>query len=55
MNKMLHFLKEWMLPCAIVLGISLYLVYHFMPGLHHLGPWLHPLVSEGQRLVIAFL
>ena len=55
MNRMLHFLKEWMLPCAIVLGISLYLVYHFMPGLHHLGPWLHPLVSEGQRLVIAFL
>ena len=55
MNRMLYFLKEWMLPCAIVLGISLYLVYHFMPGLHHLGPWLHPLVSEGQRLVIAFL
>ena len=55
MNKVLHFLKEWMLPCAIVLGISLYLVYHFTPGLHHLGSWLHPLVSEGQRLVIAFL
>ena len=55
MNKVVHFLKEWMLPCAIVLGISLYLVYHYAPGLHHMGTWLHPLVSEGQRLVIAVL
>lgn len=44
-----------MLPCAIVLGISLYLVYHFTPALHSMGPWLHPVVSEGQRLVIAIL
>ena len=55
MNKFLHFLKEWMLPCAIVLGISLYLIYHFTSALHPMGPWLHPLVSEGQRLVIAVL
>ena len=44
-----------MLPCAIVLGIGLYLGYHYLPVLHPMGPWLHPLVSEGQRLVIAFL
>lgn len=44
-----------MLPCAIVLGISLYLIYHFTPALHSMGPWLHPVVSEGQRLVIAIL
>ena len=44
-----------MLPCAIVLGIGLYLGYHYLPALHPMGPWLHPLVSEGQRLVIAFL
>lgn len=44
-----------MLPCAIVLGISLYLIYHFTPALHSMGRWLHPVVSEGQRLVIAVL
>ena len=44
-----------MLPCAIVLGIGLYLGYHYLPALHPMGSWLHPLVSEGQRLVIAFL
>ena len=52
---MLKILKEWMLPIAIVLGISLYCIYHFIPALHPMGPWLHPLVSEGQRLVIAVL
>ena len=44
-----------MLPGAIVLGISLYIIYHFTPALHPWGHWLHPLASEGQRLVIATL
>ena len=44
-----------MLPGAIVLGTSLYLIYHFTPALHAQGYWLHPLASEGQRLVIAIL
>ena len=44
-----------MLPGAIVLGTSLYLIYHFTPALHAQGHWLHPLASEGQRLVIAIL
>ncbi len=55
MNKAVQFLKEWMLPCAIVLGISLYLFYHYTPALHAWGWLLHPLASEGQRLVIAVL
>ena len=55
MRKLLTFLKEWMLPCAIVLGISLYLIYHFSPALHPWGPVLHVAASEGQRLVIAVL
>ena len=55
MNKAARFLRDWMLPCAIVLGISLYLIYHYTPALHSMGPWLHPVVSEGQRLVIAIL
>jgi len=55
MNKVLRFVKDWMLPMAIVLGISLYLLYHFTPALHSYGRWLHPLASEGQRVVIATL
>ncbi len=55
MRRLVSFLKEWMLPCAIVLGISLYLLYHFTPALHPAGPVLHVMASEGQRLVIAFL
>ena len=55
MNKAVQFVKDWMLPLAIVLGISLYLIYHFTPALHPFGKWLHPLASEGQRLVIATL
>ena len=55
MNRLLSFLKEWMLPCAIVLGIGLYIAYHFLPALHPIGPWLHKAASEGQRLVIAVL
>ena len=55
MPKVIAFIKDWMLPCAIVLGISLYLLYHFVPALHPLGPVLHPVASEGQRLVIAIL
>ena len=52
---MRKWLDNLMLPGAIVLGISLYLVYHFTPALHPYGRWLHPMASEGQRLVIFFL
>ena len=52
---MLKFLKDWMLPIAIVLGISLYTIYHLTPAFHGWGHWLHPVVQEGQRLVIAVL
>ena len=44
-----------MLPGAIVLGVSLYLLYHFTPALHTHEQLLHLLVSEGQRVVIATL
>lgn len=52
---MLKLIREWMLPGAILLGIGLYLLYHFTPALHSWGPWLHPFVQEGQRVVIAVL
>ena len=52
---MRKWLDSLMLPGAIVLGTSLYIIYHFTPALHPHGWWLHPLASEGQRLVIAIL
>ena len=55
MNKLGKLIRDWMLPFAIVLGIGLYLAYHFSPALHAYGKWLHPMASEGQRLVIATL
>lgn len=55
MNNWGKLIREWMLPAAIVLGISLYLVYHFSPALHAYGKWLHPMASEGQRLIVALL
>ena len=55
MRKVARLIQEWMLPCAIVLGISLYLLYRVTPWMHGMGPWLHPVVSEGQRVVIALL
>jgi len=55
MNKWGRLIREWMLPAAIVLGISLYLIYHFSPSLQVFGKWLHPLASEGQRVIVAIL
>ena len=55
MNKWGRLIREWMLPAAIVLGISLYLMYHFTGALHPYGKWLHLAASEGQRVVIAIL
>ena len=55
MHKAVRIFKDWMLPIAIVLGISLYLFYHFTPVLKPYGATLHKVASEGQRLVIAVL
>ena len=54
-NRISGFLKDWMLPLAIVTGIGLYLFYHFCPALHPAGPVLHALASEGQRTIIGIL
>ncbi len=48
-------LQSLMLPAAIVLGISSYLIYHITPAMHPAGPVLHEIASYGQRIVIAFL
>lgn len=55
MSRASRLVNDWMLPGAIVLGISLYLLYYFTPGLHAFERPLHGIVSEGQRVVIATL
>ena len=55
MRKAVRIFKDWMLPIAIVTGISLYLFYHFTPVLKQYGAVLHKAASEGQRLIIALL
>ena len=55
MGKAAKVLQDWMLPGAIVLGISLYFIYRSLPVLHPYGPRLHVAASEAQRLVIALL
>ena len=55
MRKAVQIFKDWMLPIAIVTGISLYLLYHFTPMLKPYGAVLHKAASEGQRLIIALL
>ena len=55
MGKTARIIQDWMLPGAIVLGVSLYLIYRVMPVLHPAGHMLHGAISEGQRVVIAVL
>ena len=55
MRKAVRIFKDWMLPIAIVTGISLYLFYHFTPVLKPYGAVLHKAASEGQRLIIGLL
>ena len=55
MHKAVRIFKDWMLPIAIVTGISIYLFYHFTPALKPYGAVLHKAASEGQRLIIGLL
>ncbi|MBQ9463547.1 MAG: transporter [Bacteroidales bacterium] len=55
MNKAERLIQDWMLPGAIVLGVSLYFLYKALPFLHPAAEALNAIVSEGQRVVIALL
>ena len=53
MKSVLQFFKDWMLPIAIVIGVSLYIIYHLCPSLYPIGPVCHRIVSNGQQSLIA--
>lgn len=54
-EKVVEFIKEWMLPLAMVLGAGSYLIFHFTPALHPIGPACHSIVSNGQPLLISIM
>ena len=47
--------RRWMLPTAMVLGISLYLVYQAWDFLRPIGPFCHAVASHGQIFLIGVL
>ena len=51
-TRTIAFIKNWMLPIAMVTGASVYLLYHAIPSLHPAGPFLSASVSFLQPLLI---
>lgn len=54
-NRVVAFIKDFMLPIALVSGISLYLLYHFITPIHVAGPMLHKVAVEAQRTLVALM
>ena len=42
MRSLIEFLKNWTLPCAIVSGTVIYLIFYWVPALDSVGNWLSP-------------
>ena len=49
---MKQFLREWMLPIAMITGASIYLIYHNIPALQPMGPALSSIVGVVQPVLI---
>ena len=48
----LKFLRDWALIIGMMVGASLYLVYHAIPALHPAGPVLEAIVKELQPMLL---
>lgn len=48
----LKFLRDWALIIGMIVGATLYLVYHAIPSLHSAGPVLESIVKELQPLLL---
>ncbi len=55
MEAAIRFLKNWMLPIAIVTGASSYLLFHFLPALHGIGPACHLFAVKCQPTLIGIM
>ena len=54
-KAIIQFFKDWMLPIAIICGISLYLIYHFTPALRPIGPVCSTITDKGQQISITLM
>ncbi len=52
MANLKQFLKDWMLPVAMAVGVAAYLVYHNIPALAPAGPYLEKAVGALQPMLI---
>ncbi|MGN0188157.1 MAG: transporter [Candidatus Cryptobacteroides sp.] len=55
MNKVKTFIKDWMLPLAMVVGASAYLIYMQIPAFAPAGPYLYRTVAFLQPTLLFFL
>lgn len=55
MSGFVKFLKDWMLPMAIVSGVSVYLIFHFVHFLHPIGPVCGEIATKSQQLFVAVM
>lgn len=54
MSRVIELIKEWMLPLAIVTGITVYLPLHFIPWLHtHIEPDITSFASNIQPVFVS--
>lgn len=53
--KVKKFIKDWMLPIAIVLGVSSYLIFHFCHALHPIGEACKVFASNAQPFLIGVM
>lgn len=51
-QMMKQFLKNWMLVIGMVTGAAAYLIYHWMPQIHFMGPALNGIVTTVQPLLL---
>ena len=54
-DKLVKFVKDWMLPLAIVLGVSSYLIFHFCHALHPIGETCRKIASNSQTFLIGVM
>jgi len=55
MKKVLQFIKDWMLPLAIITGISLYLLIRFLPVLDAIEPGFSKCAKNIQPTLVALM
>ena len=51
-NRLINWLKEWMLALALAAGAGICLLYYATPALHGIGPLMHKAIAGAQPVLI---